>query len=41
VNWVAIKIANVEVVRSIFEHFSYDVLRIDRVSFAGLTKEFT
>jgi 23S rRNA pseudouridine2605 synthase len=27
------------VVRSIFEHFSYDVLRIDRVSFAGLTKK--
>jgi 23S rRNA pseudouridine2605 synthase len=31
--------ANVKVVRSIFEHFSYDVLRIDRVSFAGLTKK--
>ena len=27
--------SNVKVVRSIFEHFSYDVLRIDRVSFAG------
>jgi 23S rRNA pseudouridine2605 synthase len=24
--------ANVKVVRSIFEHFSYDVLRIDRVA---------
>jgi 23S rRNA pseudouridine2605 synthase len=22
-----------------FEHFSYDVLRIDRVAFAGLTKK--
>ena len=31
--------ANVKVVRSIFEQFSYDVLRIDRVSFAGLTKK--
>jgi 23S rRNA pseudouridine2605 synthase len=31
--------ANVKVVRSIFESFSYDVLRIDRVAFAGLTKK--
>jgi 23S rRNA pseudouridine2605 synthase len=31
--------SNVKVVRTIFEHFSYDVLRIDRVSFAGLTKK--
>lgn len=31
--------SNVKVVRSIFEHFNYDVLRIDRVSFAGLTKK--
>ncbi|MBG6062226.1 23S rRNA pseudouridine2605 synthase [Flavobacterium sp. CG_9.1] len=31
--------SNVKVVRNIFEHFSYDVLRIDRVSFAGLTKK--
>lgn len=31
--------ANVKVVRSIFENFSYDVLRIDRVAFAGLTKK--
>ena len=31
--------SNVKVVRSIFEHFSYDVLRIDRVSFASLTKK--
>jgi 23S rRNA pseudouridine2605 synthase len=31
--------SNVKVVRSIFESFSYDVLRIDRVSFAGLTKK--
>lgn len=31
--------SNVKVVRSIFENFSYDVLRIDRVAFAGLTKK--
>ena len=31
--------SNVKVVRSIFEHFKYDVLRIDRVAFAGLTKK--
>ena len=34
-----LKSPNVKVVRSIFEHFSYDVLRIDRVAFAGLTKK--
>ncbi|KLT69052.1 MULTISPECIES: pseudouridine synthase [Flavobacterium] len=31
--------SNVKVVRAVFEHFDYDVLRIDRVSFAGLTKK--
>jgi 23S rRNA pseudouridine2605 synthase len=31
--------SNVKVVRAIFEHFNYDVLRIDRVAFAGLTKK--
>ncbi|TCN60799.1 23S rRNA pseudouridine2605 synthase [Flavobacterium circumlabens] len=31
--------SNVKVVRAIFENFDYDVLRIDRVSFAGLTKK--
>ena len=30
---------NVKVVRSIFENLKYDVLRVDRVSFAGLTKK--
>jgi 23S rRNA pseudouridine2605 synthase len=30
---------NVKVVRAIFESFSYNVLKIDRVSFAGLTKK--
>jgi 23S rRNA pseudouridine2605 synthase len=34
-----IRSSNVKVVRNIFEHFSYDVLRIDRVAFAGLTKK--
>lgn len=34
-----LKTSNVKVVRNIFEHFSYDVLRIDRVAFAGLTKK--
>jgi 23S rRNA pseudouridine2605 synthase len=36
---IKLKSANVKVVRNIFEHFSYDVLRIDRVAFAGLTKK--
>jgi 23S rRNA pseudouridine2605 synthase len=31
--------SNVKVVRAVFEHFNYDVLRIDRVAFAGLTKK--
>jgi 23S rRNA pseudouridine2605 synthase len=34
-----VKSPNVKVVRSIFEHLGYDVLRIDRVAFAGLTKK--
>ncbi|MRX66521.1 MULTISPECIES: pseudouridine synthase [Flavobacterium] len=34
-----LKSSNVKVVRAIFESFDYDVLRIDRVSFAGLTKK--
>lgn len=34
-----LRTANVKVVRAIFEAFGYDVLRIDRVSFAGLTKK--
>jgi 23S rRNA pseudouridine2605 synthase len=36
---IKLKSSNVKVVRAIFEHFAYDVLRIDRVSFAGLTKK--
>lgn len=34
-----LKSSNVKVVRSVFEHLGYDVLRIDRVAFAGLTKK--
>jgi 23S rRNA pseudouridine2605 synthase len=34
-----LRTSNVKVVRNIFEHFSYDVLRIDRVAFVGLTKK--
>lgn len=34
-----LRTSNIKVVRSIFEHFNYDVLRIDRVAFAGLTKK--
>jgi 23S rRNA pseudouridine2605 synthase len=30
---------NVKVVRAIFENFKYDVLKVDRVAFAGLTKK--
>ena len=34
-----IRTSNIKVVRNIFEHLGYNVLRIDRVSFAGLTKK--
>jgi len=34
-----LRTSNVKVVRAIFENFGYDVLKIDRVSFAGLTKK--
>lgn len=34
-----LKTANIKVVRNIFEHLEYDVLRVDRVAFAGLTKK--
>lgn len=36
---IKLRTANVKVVRSIFESFDYDVLKIDRVAFAGLTKK--
>jgi 23S rRNA pseudouridine2605 synthase len=34
-----LRTANVKVVRAIFESFDYNVLKVDRVSFAGLTKK--
>jgi 23S rRNA pseudouridine2605 synthase len=34
-----LRTSNVKVVRAIFENFDYNVLRIDRVAFAGLTKK--
>lgn len=36
---VKMKTINVKVVRRIFEHLEYNVLKLDRVSFAGLTKK--
>lgn len=36
---IKLKSSNIKVVRSIFEHFNYNVLKIDRVAFAGLTKK--
>lgn len=36
---IKLRTANVKVVRAIFESFKYNVLRVDRVSFAGLTKK--
>ena len=36
---IKLRTANVKVVRAIFEKFKYDVLKVDRVSFAGLTKK--
>lgn len=36
---IKLRTANVKVVRAIFENFKYDVLKVDRVSFAGLTKK--
>lgn len=36
---IKMKTANVKIVRKIFEHLHYDVLKLDRVTFAGLTKK--
>lgn len=36
---IKLRTANVKVVRAIFESKEYDVLKVDRVSFAGLTKK--
>ena len=33
------KTSNVKIVRKIFEHLKYNVLKVDRVTFAGLTKK--
>jgi 23S rRNA pseudouridine2605 synthase len=36
---IKLRTSNVKVVRAIFESFKYNVLKVDRVSFAGLTKK--
>lgn len=36
---IKLRTSNVKVVRSIFESFKYNVIKVDRVSFAGLTKK--
>ena len=36
---IKMKTANVKIVRKIFEHLKYNVIKLDRVTFAGLTKE--
>jgi 23S rRNA pseudouridine2605 synthase len=36
---IKLRTANVKVVRNIFEHLGYNVLKVDRVMFAGLTKK--
>jgi 23S rRNA pseudouridine2605 synthase len=36
---IKLRTANVKVVRAIFEKYQYDVIKIDRVVFAGLTKK--
>lgn len=36
---IQLRTANVKVVRTIFEKFGYNVVKVDRVSFAGLTKK--
>jgi 23S rRNA pseudouridine2605 synthase len=36
---IKLKTANVKVVRAIFENYNYTVIKVDRVSFAGLTKK--
>ncbi|KAF2514811.1 rRNA pseudouridine synthase [Flavobacterium salilacus subsp. salilacus] len=36
---IKLRTQNVRVVRAIFESFKYDVIKVDRVSYAGLTKK--
>ena len=35
---IKLKASNVKLVRSLFEHLNYDVLKVDRVMYGGLTK---
>jgi 23S rRNA pseudouridine2605 synthase len=37
--WVALHIGKNRIVRRLFEHLGYDVVRLDRVYYAGLTKK--
>ena len=36
---IKMKTSNIKVIRKIFEHLKYDVIKLDRVTFAGLTKK--
>jgi len=36
---IKLRTPNVKVVRAIFEHYKYTVIKVDRVAFAGLTKK--
>lgn len=36
---IKMKTANIKVIRKIFEYLKYDVIKLDRVTFAGLTKK--
>lgn len=36
---IKVKTANIKVIRSLFEQLNYEVLRIDRVAYGGLTKK--
>lgn len=36
---IKLRTPNVKVVRAIFEHYNYTVIKVDRVAFAGLTKK--
>ena len=36
---IKLRTPNVKVVRAIFEHYQYTVIKVDRVAFAGLTKK--
>lgn len=36
---VKMKTSNIKIIRKIFEHLNYDVIKLDRVTFAGITKK--